>query len=101
MPGRSNQCGCHFIGNIECIDQDVLIAFQPNGIFDQEFCEFIESRVVHRRLSFHQPDTMQLRPFWCKTRQSARYNATTISSEGNSGIEFCRECAIKTVAKRK
>src|SRR5207244_8119765 len=31
-------------------------------VFHQEFCEFIESVVVHKRLSFHQPGAMQLSP---------------------------------------
>ena len=60
IASRANQRGRHFIGNVECFDQDGLAAFQANGVFNQEFCEFIESLVVHRRLSFHHPDAIQL-----------------------------------------
>src|SRR5437763_10756671 len=70
---RAYQCGRHFIRDIECLNQDRLVSFQANGVFHQEFCEFIESLVVHRRLSFHQPDTMQLQRARGEKRRHSTY----------------------------
>ena len=45
---RADQRDRHFVGHVECLDQDGFVAFQSGGIFDQHFGELIEAGIVHR-----------------------------------------------------
>ncbi len=50
FPRRSDESNRHFIGSVECFDQDIFVSFEPNRIFHKEFRQIVEPNIVHMRL---------------------------------------------------